>query len=47
MGGGYVISALDYTALFLIGAGLTSASALLLWHYFRTPRRSCRPAFQH
>jgi predicted MFS family arabinose efflux permease len=37
-GGGYVITALGYRSLFLIGAGLTAAGALLFWAYFRVPR---------
>jgi MFS family permease len=39
LGGGYIIAALGYRSLFLTGAGLTVASALLFWAYFlRTPR---------
>ena len=38
MGGGYVIQALGYPALFLAGASLTAAGALLFWAYFRVPR---------
>lgn len=37
-GGGYLISALGYSGLFLTGAGLTVAGALLFWAYFRVPR---------
>ena len=39
-GGGYLIAALGYPGLFLTGAGLTIAGALLLWAYFRVPRRN-------
>ena len=37
-GGGYLITALGYRSLFLTGAGLTVAGALLFWGYFRVPR---------
>jgi MFS family permease len=37
-GGGYIITALGYRSLFLTGAGLTVAGALLFWAYFRVPR---------
>jgi MFS family permease len=37
-GGGYLITALGYRSLFLTGAGLTVAGALLFWAYFRVPR---------
>jgi MFS family permease len=37
--GGYIITALGYRSLFLIGAGLTAVGALLFWAYFlRVPR---------
>jgi predicted MFS family arabinose efflux permease len=36
--GGLAISALGYTSLFLIGAALTTAGALIFWVYFRTER---------
>lgn len=38
LGGGYVISALGYKALFLASAGLTLAGAALFTAYFCTPR---------
>lgn len=38
MVGGYTIKAVGYPALFLIGAGLTMAGALLFGAYFRVPR---------
>jgi len=38
LGGGYLITALGYRSLFLTGAGLTAAGALLFWAYFRVPR---------
>ena len=38
LGGGYLIGALGYRSLFLTGAGLTAAGALLFWAYFRVPR---------
>jgi MFS family permease len=39
LGGGYIITALGYRTLFLTGAGLTAAGALLFWAYFlRVPR---------
>ena len=37
-GGGYIIAALGYRSLFLIGAGLMTSAALLFWAYFRVPR---------
>jgi MFS family permease len=37
-GGGYVIGAAGYRSLFLMGAALTAAGALLFWVYFRVPR---------
>jgi predicted MFS family arabinose efflux permease len=36
--GGYIIVALGYRSLFLTGAGLTAAGALLFWACFRVPR---------
>ena len=36
--GGYVIAILDYRTLFLTGAVLTAAGALLFWSYFRVGR---------
>ena len=41
-GGGYLIAALGYRSLFLSGAGLTGAGALLFWAYFlqRDPERA-------
>jgi MFS family permease len=38
LAGGYLIGALGYRSLFLTGAGLTAAGALLFWAYFRVPR---------
>lgn len=39
LGGGYIITALGYRSLFLTGAGLTAAGAMLFWAYFlRIPR---------
>jgi MFS family permease len=40
LGGGYIITSLGYTSLFLIGAGLTIIGALLFWVYFPTPRNT-------
>ncbi|HWQ11739.1 MAG TPA: hypothetical protein VNL77_03010, partial [Roseiflexaceae bacterium] len=37
-GGGYLITALGYRSLFIIGAGLTGTGALLFWAYFHRPR---------
>jgi predicted MFS family arabinose efflux permease len=43
LGGGYTIAALGYKSVFLMGAGLTAAGALLFWACFlrrsRSPRR--------
>jgi MFS family permease len=36
--GGFLIAALGYQALFLIGVGLSLVAALLFWAYFRQPR---------
>ena len=36
-GGGYMIAAFGYRSLFLLGAVLTSMSALVLWRSFRAP----------
>jgi predicted MFS family arabinose efflux permease len=46
LGGGYAIATLGYRSLFLAGAGLTAAGALLFWAYFRVPRGElvCRSA---
>lgn len=38
LAGGYAIAILGYSGLFLIGAGLTAAGALLFAAYFRVPR---------
>ena len=38
LAGGYVVTALGYPSLFLTGAGVTAAGALLFWAAFR-PRR--------
>jgi MFS family permease len=37
-GGGYLITTLSYSSVFLTGAGLTVAGTLLFWAYFRVPR---------
>ena len=37
LAGGYVIVALGYRNLFLLGAGLTAAGALAFWSVFRSP----------
>ena len=37
-GGGYLAAALGYRSLFLTGASVTAAGALLFWTYFRIPR---------
>jgi MFS family permease len=37
-GGGYLIAAVGYSGLFLIGAGLTVVGALVFWACFRVPR---------
>jgi predicted MFS family arabinose efflux permease len=34
-GGGYLIAAFGYQSLFLLGAALTSLSALVFWRSFR------------
>lgn len=39
VGGGYLISALGFPTLFLVGAGLTVAGALLFWGYTWLPQR--------
>ena len=46
LGGGYIITSLGYRPMYLIGAGLVAASALLFWAYFRAPRGelAIRPA---
>jgi hypothetical protein len=38
LGGGYVVTALGYRSLFLTGAAVTAAGALLFGIYFRVPR---------
>ena len=38
MGGGYVIPSLGYRSMYLIGAGLIAAGALVFWAFFRVPR---------
>jgi MFS family permease len=38
LAGGYIAASLGFRALFLIGAGVTAAGALLFWAYFRVPR---------
>jgi MFS family permease len=45
LGAGFIITALDFTALFLIGAGLTLAGVVLFWVCFRRARAAPpRPA---
>jgi predicted MFS family arabinose efflux permease len=36
--GGFIITSLGYSSLFLAGAGITAAGVLLFWAYFRVPR---------
>jgi MFS family permease len=36
--GGYAVAALGYRFLFLVGAGLVMAGAVIFWAYFRVPR---------
>jgi MFS family permease len=38
LGGGYMITALSYRALFLLGMTVTVLGTLLFWGYFRVPR---------
>jgi MFS family permease len=38
LAGGYIITGLGYPALFLLGAGLAVAGAILFWIHFRVPR---------
>jgi MFS family permease len=38
LAGGYAVAALGYRTLFLIGAGLVAAGAVIFWAYFRAPR---------
>ena len=38
LAGGYIIAALGYRSLFLTGAGVTAAGALIFWTYSRVPR---------
>ncbi len=38
LGGGYIAAGLGYPTLFLTGAAVTVAGALLFWAYFRVPR---------
>jgi len=38
LGGGYIVTALGYRSLFLTGAGVTAAGALLFWAYSHVPR---------
>ncbi|MGI6208552.1 MAG: MFS transporter [Anaerolineae bacterium] len=44
--GGYIIAASGYRTLFLAGAGLLAAGALLFWGYFRRPRGELATASQ-
>jgi MFS family permease len=41
-GGGYLISGLGFPSLFLVGAGLTVAGAILFWGYAWLPQRYTR-----
>ena len=43
LAGGYIIVALGYRSLFLLGAALTAAGALLFWAYFRMSRADFVP----
>lgn len=36
--GGYAVALVGYRVLFLVGAGLVAAGALIFWAYFRVPR---------
>ena len=38
LGGGYAVAIVGFRGLFLLGAALTAAGALLFWVYFRVPR---------
>jgi MFS family permease len=38
LGGGYAVATLGFRGVFLIGAALSVAGALLFWGYFRVPR---------
>ena len=38
LGGGYVIPALGYRSLCLMGAGLMAIGTVVFWAYFRVPR---------
>ncbi len=38
LGGGYLVAALSYRALFLLAIGLTLSGVLCFWAYFRHPR---------
>lgn len=38
LGGGYIITAAGYRALFLIGASVVSVSVFIFWLFFRVPR---------
>ncbi len=40
LSGGYMITALGYQPLFLLGAGLTIIGAFAFWAYFRQPERA-------
>ena len=42
LGGGYLISHLGFPSLFLVGAGLTVAGAILFWGYAWLPQRYTR-----
>jgi hypothetical protein len=37
-GGGYLIPAIGYSGLFLVGAALTALGATVFWGVFRVPR---------
>jgi hypothetical protein len=36
--GGYAVALVGYRVLFLVGAGLVAAGAVIFWAYFRVPR---------
>ena len=42
LGGGYLIPALGFPGLYLIGALITALSALIFWQYFRVPQGEYR-----
>jgi len=44
LGGGYAIATVGFRGMFLLGAALTVAGALLFWVYFRVPRGEAKSA---